>query len=304
MKIKRINDNTISCIISPEDLRANGFRLDDFFERKKEAVDFIRETVAQAAISENFDLSGELTTMRVSVLPDHSLSLLITREDSREGAAREVRKIAKSIFESIAAHAKDKSGEEGSEDTKESGSASSLMKALLSDLSDKAGAEDAEDKAGQETTESMKPAVADAFMFSFYSVRDAMDCCRVFAEAGPVESSLYYLKEDETYFLILRRTDKTPAGFEKRVLSANEFGELVTSEDQYIAFVTEHGICVAADHAIEMFMDVMPGVRLPRMRRENSSAAAVSEPVKAAEDRPGSGERTGGDRVDSRGEEA
>ena len=98
MKIKRINDNTISCTITPEDLRANGFELDDFFERKKEAVEFIRQTVAQIAISENFDLQGELTTMRVSVLPDHSLNLLITREDSREGAAQEVRRLARSLF--------------------------------------------------------------------------------------------------------------------------------------------------------------------------------------------------------------
>ena len=98
MTIKRINENTLSCIITPEDLHANGFKIDDFFERKKEAVDFIRSTVAQAAISENFDLAGELTTMRISVLPDHSLSLLITRETTKEGAADEVRKIAHSIL--------------------------------------------------------------------------------------------------------------------------------------------------------------------------------------------------------------
>ena len=33
MKIRRINENTISCIITPEDLRENGFRIDDFFDR-------------------------------------------------------------------------------------------------------------------------------------------------------------------------------------------------------------------------------------------------------------------------------
>ena len=108
MKIKRINENTISCTITPEDLKANGFELDDFFDRKKEAVEFIRQTVAQIAISENFDLQGELTTMRVSVLPDHSLNLLITREDSKEGAASQVRRLARSIFDSIISKAAEK----------------------------------------------------------------------------------------------------------------------------------------------------------------------------------------------------
>ena len=91
MKIRRINDNTISCIISPEDLKEHGIRIDDFFERKKEAVDFIRATVAKAILSENFDLTGEMTTMRISVLPDHSLSLLISREDPSQKGLSEAK---------------------------------------------------------------------------------------------------------------------------------------------------------------------------------------------------------------------
>ncbi|MBP3876107.1 MAG: adaptor protein MecA [Lachnospiraceae bacterium] len=253
MTIKRINDNTISCTISPEDLRTNGIELDDLFDRKKEAVDFIRQTVAQVAISENFDLRGDLTTMRISVLPDRSLNLLITREDTKEGAAREVRRIARSIFDSIASRAAENAG---GQDNEQEGSASeSLMKSLLAGIS-----ESSEEKSEDGQEKKQLPMAGDTFMFSFFSVRDAMDCCRVFADAGPVESSLYYLREDDIYFLIVHRTEDTPAGFEKCVLSANEFGELVTSEEQYIAFVTEHGDCVAKDHAIEMFMNVIPGI--------------------------------------------
>ena len=251
MKIKRINDNTISCTITPEDLKANGFELDDFFEHKKEAVDFIRQTVAQIAISENFDLQGEMTTMRVSVLPDHSLNLLITREDTKEGAASEVRRLARSIFDSLVSKAAEKTEKEGAD--QDSSPSGSLMKSLLSGRQDKADAEEEGQQQGEKV-----PAVPDAFMFSFYSVRDAMDCCKLFAQVGPVESSLYYLREDDIYFLIVRRTRGTLDNFEKCVLSANEFGELVTSEEQYIAFVTEHGISIAADHAVEMFMDVIP----------------------------------------------
>jgi negative regulator of genetic competence, sporulation and motility len=132
------------------------------------------------------------------------------------------------------------------------------MKSLLSDISEHSG----KSADGQET-DRKGPAAADAFMFSFFSVRDAMNCCKVFAGAGPVESSLYYLREDDTYFLIIRRTENTPEGFEKCVLSANEFGELVTSEQQYIAYVTEHGMCIAEEHAIEMFLNVIPGLKMP-----------------------------------------
>lgn len=257
MIIRRINDNTISCIITPEDLREKGFRLDDLFERKKEAVEFIRSTVLEAARQENFNLEGELTTMRISVLPDHSLSLLITREDSRDGALREVHRIAKSIFESMKAKAAE-DGEEGQQAGEDPESPDSLVKALLSDASSEENGSGENSGADSEVT--------DSYMFSFYSIRDAMDCCKVFADAGPLESSLYYLQEDETYFLILRRTKQTPAGFAKNILSANEFGELVTSREQFISYVTEHGVCIAKEHAVEMFMDVMPGITIPRIR--------------------------------------
>lgn len=275
MKIKRINDNTISCTITPEDLKANGFELDDFFDRKKEAVEFIRQTVAQIAISENFDLQGELTTMRVSVLPDHSLNLLITREDSKEGASREVRRLARSIFDSIVSKAAEK--KEHEESGQEDSPSDSLMKSLLSE-----NAEEQESAGDEKKAENKMPLVRDAYMFSFYSVREAMDCVKIFAGAGPVESSFYYLREDDTYFLIVRRTKETPVGFERCVLSANEFGELVTSEEQYIAFVTEHGVCIAKEHAIEMFMNAIPGLKVPGVN--NSGKGQGQNPDPAAGD--------------------
>lgn len=258
MKIKRINENTISCTITPEDLKANGFELDDFFDRKKEAVEFIRQTVAQVAISENFDLQGEMTTMRVSVLPDHSLNLLITREDTQDGAAREVRRIARDIFDSIASKAAEKAGEKaGEQEEKDISASDSLMKSLLSEIS-----EDKESSDKDSMEKAKKPMPGDSYMFSFFSVRDAMDCCKVFAQTRPVLSSLYYLREDDTYFLIIRRMITTPGNFEKAVLAANEFGELVTSERKFIAFVTEHGECIARNNAIETFMNVIPGMDL------------------------------------------
>ncbi len=265
MKIRRINDNTISCIISPEDLKEHGIRIDDFFERKKEAVDFIRATVAKAILSENFDLAGEMTTMRISVLPDHSLSLLISREDPSQKGLSEARKYVKDLLESISDKVKEKAEKKPSFEN-------DPIAGLLSDTSD------LPDPSGKENDKAREK----AFMFSFYSVREAMECCRVFENMEPFDSSFYYLSEDDVYFLILRRTEQTPEGFERRVLSANEFGELVTSNEQYISFVTEHGICIAKGNAMELFMNVMPGYMIPRLRRKSDESDPVQKPADQA----------------------
>lgn len=295
MKIRRINVNTISCIISPEDMREHGFGIEDFFERKKEAVDFIRSVVLRAAISENFNLEGELTTMRVSVLPDHSLSLLITREDSQEGASKEIRRIAQSIFEAIAAKAAEK--EKNQEEDQDQDPSESLMRSLLAEnSSDRNRTKAGEDGDGSDGikesgtkqknsgTEDPKKLKKDAFMFSFYTVRDAMNCCRLFAAIGAVKSSFYYLREDDVYFLILRRTAATPPDFDRLVLSANEFGELVTSHEQFIAYVTEHGICIAKDNAVSMLLDAWQeapnGKKKGPRKRKVRTETALTEPAR------------------------
>ncbi|MDD5940786.1 MAG: adaptor protein MecA [Lachnospiraceae bacterium] len=78
MYFRRINDNTINCIISPEDLNENGIALDDLFERKPAAMDYLKSVVLEAAQKENFNLNGQYTSMRITVLPDHSISLTLT----------------------------------------------------------------------------------------------------------------------------------------------------------------------------------------------------------------------------------
>lgn len=95
MKIRRINDTTINCIITQEDLKEKGINLSDLFDRKKEAVAFIREIVAKAVKSANFASQSEYTSMRLSILPDQSVSLTISQDPL------ESRRIASTIEETV-----------------------------------------------------------------------------------------------------------------------------------------------------------------------------------------------------------
>ncbi len=85
MTIRRVNDNTVNCIITQEDLRENGIGIGDLFSRKREALEYIRSVIAQAASSENMNFSGDHVSMRLSVLPDHSISLTLSSKQSMLG---------------------------------------------------------------------------------------------------------------------------------------------------------------------------------------------------------------------------
>ncbi len=78
MKFRRVNDTTINCIITEDDLRENGLVFQDLFSRRKEVLAFIRSVIAQAVSSEKMSFTGERIAMRLSILPDRSISLTVS----------------------------------------------------------------------------------------------------------------------------------------------------------------------------------------------------------------------------------
>ena len=89
MKFRKINDTTVNCIITQADMKEYGIDLDDLFERKKNAVEFIKGVIAKAVSSEKINLTSDYTAMRLSVLPDRSISLTISQGVSAPGKTSE-----------------------------------------------------------------------------------------------------------------------------------------------------------------------------------------------------------------------
>ncbi len=102
MIIRRVNDTTINCIITQEDLQERGIGIDDLFDKKKEAVEYIRSVIAQAARKENFDVGAEFTTMRLSILPDSSVSLTLSQDPGEHRAIRDA--VHNVVSEVVATH--------------------------------------------------------------------------------------------------------------------------------------------------------------------------------------------------------
>ena len=48
MKFKRIDTETVRCLISEEELSENGLVLDDFFNNKGKTEEFVRRVIAMA----------------------------------------------------------------------------------------------------------------------------------------------------------------------------------------------------------------------------------------------------------------
>ena len=78
MKFSRINETTIRCYLTREDLESSGINLDDIMERKTNAMEYLRRVIMEAAREENFQLDGAVNTMQIRAMMDGSLALTIS----------------------------------------------------------------------------------------------------------------------------------------------------------------------------------------------------------------------------------
>ena len=79
MEFKRINKDTVTCIITEDDMDEQGIKLEDLFEKKKEAMDFLHDVMKKAEEEVDYKPTGSFMPMQITVLPDHSISLTLSK---------------------------------------------------------------------------------------------------------------------------------------------------------------------------------------------------------------------------------
>ena len=219
MKFRKINDRTINCIITQDDLRKHGIDLDDLFDRKKNAVEFIKRIILKAASSVNMNMKNDYTSMRISVLPDQSVSLTISQDPAASALIREQKDLA-------------------------SGSRSG---------SGKAG-EKAAERAAQKAEGDI--AKSGTYVFRFYSIMDTLSSCRILRTCRGLTSSLYFVRESGFYYLVISRDVDAEEDYDSTVLRINEFADMVSCSDTTLAYIREHSDCILRKRAVQQISEL------------------------------------------------
>ncbi len=234
MKFSRINDTTINCIISEEELAGSGITLDDIMSRQGKAVEYLRRVVMEAVRQENFHLDAAFTSMQIGVMRDGSLSLTISSDDpSENGAAPDPLAAAKSAIETLLASMRE--------------SASSKDAAAPDDKETAKTQENGE----QKTTGPAEPGQPRRlqYCYTFLSMADVIECCRRIPGAGQFTSSLWKNEEEGIYQLLLSARPEDAQLFEQALVAMNEFGSLADAPAEAAAYIMEHDKCILKENA-------------------------------------------------------
>lgn len=245
MKIERVDEKTVKCFISNEELEEYDISYKDFMTRSDKAREIVEEIMAQAVEEVDYKPPQYAFDLQIMMMPDKGMVLTFTErspEDVKNGMdlmhyLREMRRILKERLGLDAPTI-----------------ASLLAQAMVMAAAggDTAGqgviSQDAADTNApvhNAQPEVSRPRFA---IFRFDNMRQLCDYARALPRNLRVVSRLY--REGQAYYLYLERGSASYERYSRASIQALEFGELYAATEDKLIYLEEHGECLIDEKAV------------------------------------------------------
>lgn len=213
MKYKKINEATVQCIITAEDMLEYGLTLSDIFERNEKGEGFLRDIIERAHDEVGYRISGDNIAMQIT--PMQNKGLVVTFTNESPAAFRDILQHLKEVLQGVSA-------ELNKQD------AAGQQKAI-------------QDHIAQEFDDNRR-------MFVFSALHQVMQYTASVPKNLSVKSYLY--KADEAYYLVIERNRLSYKMFNKISAQAVEFGNIIAVSEERMRYLKEHGECLIDGRAV------------------------------------------------------
>lgn len=217
MKFERVDEKTVRCFISNEELE--GFQIDykDFVMRSEKAREVVRDIIEQATEEVGYKPPRFAFDMSIMMMPDQGLVLTFSENDPLE----------------------EKNGGKLMEYLKE-------MKRALQNAAESRGEGNGFLKEAEQESQVRQP---EQGIFEFSCIRDVMEFACAVPKNLRVHSELYRMGDH--YFLYLQKGTAAYQRYSKLCIQAMEFGRIYGADDQKYRFLEEHGECLISKKALK-----------------------------------------------------
>ncbi len=272
MKFTRVNKDTVNCIITEDDMDEQGLKLEDLFQKSKEAMDFLHDVMEKAVEEVDYKPAGDFTPMQITVLPDHSISL--TLSENLDGAFADMLKnltekaglkLPKNFLEELGDVPEEDRIPKLSEylqNLKDFTNSVRDMAMKVNDEMEEALGDTTPVKKGNRKTkiESKEPATENselerlkfqAFVFEFDSLRTVISLAKQVPDCVNMASALYKNPATGKFYMFFDRKDEKAKTFASVFSICYEYGIFVTTKAMTILHMDENYECVIRENAIE-----------------------------------------------------
>lgn len=224
MKFRRIDEDTVRCIVSKEDMQEYGIVLEDFFKNKGKVHDFLHEIVERAEQEIGYEPKEGLLSMQIIPISQNTISITFSEQGSDD-------------YEDIMNAFRNSVGDL----IDEGGNFSQALDEESDEyIEDEETEEDIDfgDSVGSQIV-GMDDSVT--IMIAMRSLDKMAEFCRMLNIEKTVKSELYRLNSKGIYCLIIDK-DRISSGVMKHILLlAVEYTSNITDEEKIISYVRDHG---------------------------------------------------------------
>lgn len=233
MKIERVDDKTVKCYLSNEELEEYEIDYKDFIMRSEKAKEVVQEIIEQAQAEVGYQPPKFAFDLQIMMVPDQGLVLTFSEKDPLDG----------------------KDGEQILECLKEMKKYLQKSKEQLGNVQAQLAAgqtgtprQDAEpkDSAEQKASPKTRP---DFAVFAFRNAGRVMEFASVLPKNLRVKSALYVM--DDVCYLHMQKGAASYERYSRACVQALEFGSLFAAEQDRLEYLQEHGECLIEERALK-----------------------------------------------------
>lgn len=236
MRIERVDEKTVKCFLSNEELEEYEIDYKDFILRSDKAREIVQEIIEQAEEEVGYKPPKFAFDLQIMLLPDQGLILTFSDRDAeaRESdqfieCLKEMKRILQRTREKIggsnAAPGENQQIQQAAGEKTENGQ---------------------EDGRTAQEQEVIRPSFA---VFVFSGIGRIMEYAAMLPSNLMVDSSLYEM--DGLYYLYLLKGRASYERYSRACVQAMEFGSLYAADESQVMRLREHGECLIAEKAIK-----------------------------------------------------
>lgn len=250
MKIEKINDNQIRCILTREDLEQRQIRLSELAYGSDKARSLFQDMMRQAAFQFGFQAENMPIMIEAIPLSSDSIVLVVTKVENPEELDARFSSFGPSIQNSLG-----QAGEGGSPLSPFEQLLNSLKKDLSAGLS--AGASAPEKKGQSQDMAQLRRYLFTHRLFSFSSLRDLVQAASLTGPLYKGTSALYQNPSDRKYYLFLTMPDMDTVKSMQHVLAViSEYGHSEPISYAREQHLKEHCAVICPEDALTLLSSV------------------------------------------------
>lgn len=235
MRIERIDEKTVKCYLSNEEMAEHEITYKDFVTRSQKAKNMVEQIIAQAVEEVGYKPPEFAMDMQIMLMPEQGMVLTLSEKTPEEIANNPtlmeyLREMKKAFQQKLA---------EGMTPEQIQENMAQLGEGLPGAAAAAGNAPTAEDGQGM-------PEIA---VFAFDSLKAVCDYVNVLPKILRVNSSLYL--EKGIYYLYMEKGTSAYKRYSRACILALEYGRLYGASMDKVTYLQEHAECLIEEKAVQ-----------------------------------------------------